>query len=123
MNLKVLMIIRIIFALFLLFFGLNKIFGFVDPPPPPKEAMNYWAALMATKTMTLVAIVEVAAGLSLLVNKYAAFMMIILMSVSINAVLYHLSLDSASIIMALVLFTLNIFMLYAYRNNYKGLLR
>jgi putative oxidoreductase len=123
MNLKVLMIIRIIFALFLLFFGLNKIFGFVDPPPPPEEAMNYWAALMATKTMTLVAIVEVAAGLSLLVNKYAALMMIILMSVSINAVLYHLSLDSASIIMALVLFTLNIFMLYAYRNNYKGLLR
>lgn len=123
MNLKVLMTIRIIFALFLLFFGLNKIFGFVDPPPPPEEAMGYWAALMAAKTMTLVAIVEIAAGLSLLVNKYAALMMVILMSVSINAVLYHLTLDIASVIMALVLLALNVFMLYAYRDNYKGLIR
>lgn len=85
--------------------------------------MSYWVAIMAPKTMTLAAILEVVAGLSLLVNKYAALMMIILMSVSINAILYHLTLDNASVIMALVLITLNIFMLSVYRNNYKGLLR
>ena len=46
--------------------------------------MSYWVAIMASKTMTLAAILEVVAGLSLLVNKYAALMMIILMSVSIE---------------------------------------
>lgn len=122
MNSKLLLAIRIIFAVFLLFFGSNKIFGYFDPPPPPADATGYWTALMVTKTMTLVAIVEIAAGLSLLLNKFAALMMIILMSVSINAVLYHLALDSANVVMAIVLLILNIAMLYSYRDKFKGLL-
>lgn len=122
MNSKILMVIRIVFALALLFFGANKLFGFMDPPPPPEAAMGYWTALMATKTMTLVAIVEIAAGLALLLNKYAALMMIILMSVSVNAVLYHATMDSSSIAMALVLLVLNVVMLYNYKDKYKDLL-
>ena len=123
MNSKLLLAIRIIFAVFLLFFGSNKLLHFFDPPPPPSpEAIEYWTALMATKTLTLVAIVEVAAGLSLLLNKYAGLMMVILMSVSVNAVLYHIGLDSANIMMAVVLLVLNVFMLYSYKDKYKGLL-
>jgi putative oxidoreductase len=121
MNSKVLMVIRIIFALALLFFGANKLFHFMDPPPPPDEAMGYWAALTTTKTMTLVAIVEIAAGLALLLNKYAALMMVILMSVSINAILYHMALDSANIVMGIVLLVLNVVMLYNYKDKYKDL--
>ena len=122
MNSKILMVIRIVFALALLFFGANKLFHFMDPPPPPDEAIGYWAALTVTKTMTVVAIVEIAAGIALLLNKYAALMMIILMSVSVNAVLYHLALDSANIIMAVVLIVLNIVMFYNYKDKYKNLL-
>ena len=122
MNSKVLTVIKIVFALFLLFFGANKLFHFVDPPAPPASAMGYWEALMASKTMTLVAIVEIAAGLSLLLKKYAPLMMVILMSISVNAVLYHLTLDPGSTMMAAVLLVLNIVMLYAYKDNYKGLL-
>ncbi len=40
----------------------------MHPPPPPEEAMGYWTALSASKIMTLVAIVEVLAGLSLQIN-------------------------------------------------------
>jgi putative oxidoreductase len=65
--------------------------------------MGYWVALMASKTMTLIVIVEIAAGLSLLLKKYASLMMIILMSVSVNAVLYHLTLDPASVMMVICL--------------------
>ncbi len=123
MNSTVVMIVRIIFGLGLLFFGANKLFHFMDPPPPPsEEAMNYWGALMSTKTMTLVAIVEVLAGLALLLNKFAPLMMVILMSVSVNAVLYHATLDQGSIVMALVLLVLNIFMLYVYKAHYKDIL-
>jgi putative oxidoreductase len=123
MSSKILMVIRIIFALALLFFGANKLFHFMDPPPPPDEAMGYWTALMATKTMTLVAIVEIAAGLALLLNKYAALMMVILMSVSVNAILYHLAMDIDNIAMAIVLIVLNIIMLYNYKDSYKDLLK
>ncbi len=123
MNSKVFMVIRIIFALALLFFGANKLFHFMDPPPPPEEAMGYWTALTITKTMIVVAIVEILAGLTLILNKYAALMMIILMSVSVNAILYHLALDSASIGMAVGLLLLNILMLYNYKDSYKELLK
>ncbi len=94
----------------------------MDPPPPPEEAMVYWQALTISKTMALVAIVEIVAGLALLLNKYAALMMVILMSVSVNAVLYHATLDPGSIPMALALLVLNVIMLYAYKDHYKGLL-
>ena len=122
MNNKILLVIRIVFALFLLFFGLNKFFQFMTPPPPPEEAMGYWTALSASKTLALVAIVEIAAGLALLLNKYASLMMIILMSVSVNAVLYHATMDPGSIGMAVALLVLNVIMLYAYKDHYKSLL-
>lgn len=122
MNSKVFLVLRIVFGLALLFFGANKLFHFMDPPPPPDAAMGYWEALMTSKTMTLVAIVEILAGLSLLVNKYGALMMVILMSVSVNAVLYHATLDQGGLVMGGVLLLLNIVMLYGYKDKYKDLL-
>jgi uncharacterized membrane protein YphA (DoxX/SURF4 family) len=122
MNSKVVLVLRIVFGLALLFFGSNKLFGFMDPPPPPEAAMGYWEALMTSKTMTVVAIVEIAAGLSLLLNKYGALMMLILMSVSVNAVLYHITFDQGGLPMGSVLLVLNIVMLYVYKDKYKDLL-
>ncbi len=121
MNSKVLLVLRIIFGLFLLFFGSNHLFQFFDPPAPPEAAMGYWEALMVTKTVTLVGVVEIIAGLSLLLNKYAALMMVILMSISVNAMLYHLTLDSVGLPMGSALIVLNIVMLYAYKDKYKDL--
>lgn len=122
MNSKLLLILRILFGVFLVFFGANKFGQWMTPPGEMTADMqNYFGALMSTKTMTLVAVVEIAAGLSLLVNKYASLMMIILMSVSVNAVMYHLTLDSGNTMMAAVMLILNIVMLYAYKDNYKGL--
>ena len=87
-----------------------------------EAAGNYFGALSSTKTITLVAIIEILAGLSLLVNKYAALMMLILMSVSVNAVMFHAILEPASIPGALMMLILNIVMLYIYKNKYKDLL-
>ena len=123
MNSKVSLIVRIIFGLFLLFFGANKIFGFIDPPPPPTpEAIAYWTALGTAHTMTLVAIVEIVAGLSLLLKKYVGLTMLVLLSVSVNAVLYHLAFDSATTMMAAVMLLLNVVVMFAHKNEYKGLL-
>ncbi len=123
MNSKVLLILRILFGVFLVFFGANKFGQWLTPPGEMTADMqNYFGALMATKTMTLVAVVEILAGLSLLLNKYTSLMMVIMMSVSINAVLFHLTLDPANTMMAAVMLILNIVMLYAYKDNYKGLL-
>ena len=122
MNSKVLLALRIVFGLFLLTFGLNKFLDFMPPMEMGEAAGSYFGALMSTKTMMLVAIVEILAGLSLLLNKYAALMMLILMSVSVNAVLFHATLEPGSIPPSLVLLVLNIVMLFAYKDKYKDLL-
>ncbi len=124
MNSKVTMVLRILLGLFVLIFGLDKFFHFIpmDHSSMSEAAMGYMGGLAATKTTILVAIVEIAAGLALLFNKYAALMLLILMSVSVNAVLFHVTLETATIPGALILFILNAVLLFAYKDKYKDLL-
>ena len=123
MNSKVIMVLRIILGLFVLVFGLNKFFNFIPMEAPSGDAGAYFGALMTSKTLMLVAVVEIVAGLSLLFNKYAALMLVVLMSVSVNAVLFHAVLAPADILGAAVLLILNIVLLYAYKDKYKDLLK
>ncbi|MGZ0017582.1 DoxX family membrane protein [Yeosuana sp. AK3] len=120
---KALTVIRIIFGILLAVFGANKFLNFMPAPEEmPEAVINYMTALMSTKTLGLVGAVELIAGLSFIFNKYGALMAIILMSVSINAVLFHVFLSPADSIGAIVLLVLNIVMLYAYKDKYKDLL-
>lgn len=124
MNSKVFMVLRILLGLFVLIFGANKLYpgGFLPAPEGMSDmAGAYFGALVSAKTIALVGIVEVVAGLALLFNKYGALMSIILMSVSVNAVLFHATLDTGNIAPALVLLILNIAVLYGYKNKYKAL--
>jgi len=124
MNSKVFMVLRIVLGLFVLVFGANKLYpgGFLPMPEMSPDAGAFFGALVSTKTLMLVAIVEVVAGLSLLLNKYGALMSVILMSISVNAVLFHLTLDLGGIGGAAVLLVLNIAVLYGYKDKYKSLL-
>ena len=72
--------------------------------------------------MQLVGVVEIAAGLAFLFNKFGALMALVLMSVSINAVLFHLFLDPAKIYGALLLLILNIVFIFQYKEKYAALL-
>lgn len=123
MNSKVFMVVRILLGLFVLVFGLNKFIEFLPAPEGMSDdAMTYFGALVNSKTMVLVAIVEIVAGLALITNKLGALLALILMSVSVNAVLFHAVLDQGNIGGALVLLVLNIVVLYGYKDQYKALL-
>lgn len=122
MNSKVFMVLRILLGVFILVFGVNKFAGFLPMPELNADAGAYFGALTSAKTMTLVGVVEIAAGLALLLNKYGALLALILMSISVNAVLFHAVLDPAGIGGAAVLLILNIAVLYGYKDKYKALL-
>ena len=89
----------------------------------PDAVMNYFGAITSTHTIQLVAIVEILAGLAFIFNKYGALMALILMSVSVNAVLFHATLAMDGIGPALGLLILNILVLIGYKDRYKDLLR
>jgi len=122
MNSKVFMVLRILLGLFVLVFGLNKFLHFIPDFPLEGDAAAYFGALFNSKTLTLVAIVEIVAGLALITNKFGALLALILMSVSVNAVLFHLTLDPANSAGAIVLLVLNITVLFGYKDQYKSLL-
>jgi uncharacterized membrane protein YphA (DoxX/SURF4 family) len=123
MNSKVFMVIRIILGLLLLVFGLNKFLNFLPAPEGMSEAAGaYFGALMSAKVITLVGIVEILAGIALILNKYGALMALILMSVSVNIVLFHITLDPEGIAPGFAVLILNIMALYSYKNKYKDLL-
>ena len=123
MNSKVFLVLRILLGLFILVFGANKFLNFLPPPELGEAGMNYFGALSSTHTMTLVAIIEVLAGLALIFNKFGALMSLILMSVSVNAVLFHATLEPGGIGPALVLLVLNVLMLVGYKDQYADLLK
>lgn len=123
MNSKVSLVVRILLGLFVLVFGLNKFLHFIPFGEMPEDAMNYFGALSSTHTLNLVGAVEVLTGLALILNKYGALMALILMSVSVNAVLFHATLAPEGIGPALGLLILNIVVLFGYKDKYKELLR
>ena len=123
MNSKVFMVLRILLGLFVLVFGLNKFFHFIPMEAPTGDAGAYFGALSSSKTLILVAVVEIVAGLALIIDKFGALLALILMSVSVNAFLFHAVLDPGGIAGSVVLLLLNIIALYGYKDKYKDLLR
>lgn len=123
MNPKVFLALRLLLGLFVLVFGANKFLNFLPPfEGLPEDALAYFGALTNSKTLMLVGLVEIVAGLALIFNKFGALLAIILMSVSVNAVLFHATLDPANILSALVLLALNVLVLIGYKDAYRSLL-
>lgn len=122
MNSKVFMVLRIVLGLFVVMFGLNKFLNFIPMEAPTGDAATYFGGLMSSKTLILVALVEIVAGIAFIFNKFGALMALILMSVSVCAVLFHATLDPANIVGSIVLLALNIAVLFGYKEKYSPLL-
>ena len=123
MNSKLFLALRILLGLFVLIFGANKFLHFLPPPELGEAGTNYFIALSSAHVITLVATVQVLTGLALIFDKFGALMALILMSVSVNAVLFHATLEPEGIGPALVLLLLNILVVVGYKDQYKDLLK
>ena len=123
MNSKVFMVLRILLGLFVLVFGLNKFLHFIPMEEPAPDVGAYFGALMNSKTLMLVGVVEVLSGLAFIFNRFGALMAVILMSVSVNVILFHIFIDPATIAGGAVLLILNILVLIGYKDRYKDILR
>lgn len=115
---------RIVLGLIFFVFGLNGFFNFLEPPAMNQEAMDFMGALMATGYMMPEAIksVEVTGGALLLIGVCVPFALTILAPIIVNIVLFHLFLDQGMLILALVILVLEIFLAWAYRDSFAGVL-
>ena len=122
MGSKFTKIVRILLGVILLVFGLNKFHPFIPLPQPPEAAANFMESLIQTGyVLYVVAIFEVFIGFMLLIKKWVAFVILLLVPISLNILLFHLFLDIPAIATAIVVVVLNGILIYKYRQKYKPL--
>ncbi len=65
--------------------------------------------------------IQVAGGISLIVNRYAPFSAVVLFPISLNVFLFHTVLVPSGWFMGVLLLGPNLFLGYAYRHYYHGM--
>ena len=95
-----------------------------EMPKLGPEATAFMTGLMATGYfMKLLKITELICGLLLIINKWAPLATVILFPISLNIIFYHAFLtEPKDLPMSIFVVLANLFLAYAYRKNYAGLL-
>ena len=122
MNSTFTTILRIILGLGLLVFGLNKFLNYIPMFEMPPAAANFMESLETSGyVFYLVATLEIAVALMLLLKKWVPFALILLAPLSINILLFHIFLNVSDIAVAIVIVSLNVLLIFKYWKAYRPL--
>ncbi|MDD3005412.1 DoxX family membrane protein [Flavobacterium sp.] len=117
MNSRFTKITRIILGIILLLSGLNKIFKVI--PTPADDLIESFGKV--DYIFPVVAFFETLIGALLLIKKWVAFALLLLIPLSVNILLFHLYMDFQGIIPAIVVATLNTILVYKHWRQYVPL--
>jgi hypothetical protein len=113
---------RSILGLMFVVFGANFFLHFLPQPPLEGPAGDFAVALFNSGyVMQTVKVVEVAAGLLLLTNRFVPLALTLLAPIVVGIVGFHASLAPASGGAAYLALVLELFLAYAYRSSYAAL--
>jgi putative oxidoreductase len=120
------LIARIVLGLIFLIFGINQFVQIMDSivhfPLLDRKADNYLMTLSrAEYFFPCLKILEILCGLSLLINRFTALFLIALFPITLNMFLFEIFLGHQLLPLGITVLGLNVFLLIAYRKNYKGL--
>lgn len=114
---------RVLLGLVFVVFGLNGFFHFIPTPEMTEAAGSLMGALVATGYfMMVVKLVEVLAGLMILTGRFLPLGLILLAPVSVHILLLHVFLDPKGLPMAIFIIVLQLFLAWAYRGSFSGVL-
>ena len=117
------LISRILLGFFYLVFGLDYFFHFIPYEP------NHTGRVAAFKAgligigyfYPMLKSIQVVAGLSLLINRYAPFSAVVVFPISLNVFLYHTILVPSGWLMGVLLIVPNVILGFGYRKYYNGM--
>jgi uncharacterized membrane protein YphA (DoxX/SURF4 family) len=113
-------IARILLGLVFLIFGLNNFFHFMPGEPPPGDARVLADVLFRHGWFTFHGVLEVVAGLLLLVGRYVPIALVLLGPILVNILMFHLTL-TPGILPGLICTVLEVFLIYAYWPAFEGI--
>jgi uncharacterized membrane protein YphA (DoxX/SURF4 family) len=125
MKNKILMVISGLFGLMFINAGLNKFFQYMPTPPDlPEGVVKLMTAFMETGYMfQLIAVTEIVGGILMLTNKFRALGALIILPVMVNILFFHIVIAPSGIIMAIVLFAINIWVIVENKDKFIGLVK
>ena len=116
-------IARSLLGLTFVVFGLNAFLQFIPLPPPQGLAGDFMKALFVSHYFYVVAVLQIAGGALLLRGRFVPLGLTLLGPVIVNILLFHIFLQPAGLPLAVVVGALALFLLWAYRQAFGGLIK
>jgi len=115
-------IISILLGVLLITFGLNKFLNFMPVMELSAPGLEFMGAFVKIGYgMSVVAVVEIIAGVLIAFNMYRALALVALFPIMLNALLFHMFLDPENMLPAVLAILMNVFLMYAVRDKYEPL--
>ena len=120
MKNKILFIVSLLFGLMFINAGFNKFFNYMPVPTDlPEGLMKVMGAFMEIKClMPLIAVAEIIGGILVIIPKYRALGAIIIFPVMLGIVLTNLIYAPSGLILAIILFAINLWIIIENRRKY-----
>src|SRR5436309_15172651 len=120
----VIIIARTLLGFWFVLFGLNGFFQFIPMGPPPQGlAGDFVKSLFMSHYFYVVAVLQIAGGALLLTGRFTPLGLTLLGPVIVNILLFHLFLERSGLPLALVVSALALFLLWANRPAFSGLIK
>lgn len=116
-------IVRTLLGLAFVVFGLNAFLQFMPAPPPQGLAGDFTKALFVSHYFYVVAILQIVGGALLLLGRFVPLGLTLLGPVIVNILLFHIFLETSGLPIAVVVSALALFLLWAYRQAFSGLIQ
>src|SRR3954468_12496823 len=116
-------IIRTLFGLSFVVFGLNAFLQFMPAPPPKGLSGDFVKALFVSHYFYAIAIVQIAGGALCLLGRFVPLGLTLLGPVIVNILLFHIFLEPTGLPVAVVVSAIALFLLWTYREAFRGLIK
>ncbi len=123
MKNKILLVVSVLFGLMFLNSGLNKFFNYMDMPELNEMAGATIGAFVESGwLMPLVGIVEIIGGILVMLPKYRAVGAIMMLPITLGIMLFHLAQEPNGLIMSIILFVVNAWLIFENRDKYVSMI-
>ncbi len=109
---------RILLGLIFLVFGANHIVPFLPMPPMSGDAGTFATILVVHKYFDVIGLLEVIAGLLLLVGRFVPIALTILGPIIVNILLFSVLIEGGGLPIPLLVTVLEIFLIFTYRLSF-----
>jgi uncharacterized membrane protein YphA (DoxX/SURF4 family) len=125
MKKKILLVISILFGLIFINSGMNKFFNYMPMPKDmPENTLKIMAAFMEIGwLLPLVAVAEIIGGILFITNKFRALGAIVIFPVMTGIVLTHIFNVPSGLPLALILLTINLWVIIENREKYLPMIK